>query len=144
MVETLPRHYVFGSIIFMTIIAGGILVAAVFNHDKSILDGDSQYQNFNATFNKYNDLESSMQTLEDAASQTNDVNPGLFGFLDSLVGISWNTLTSIGTTFGFMKTSIGGLSSIFGIPDFIVTAIILLISAMIVFSIFSAIFQREV
>lgn len=144
MANVLPRHFVYGVILFTLIIVGGVNMLATLNdHSASLLDRSEHYSDFNATFNKFSELNDTVNSLSTSLDSTNpDVKDGTF--LGDLIRGSWNTLKTIRASFGFMNEGFRGLSSFFGMPAWIPALIISLIAIMLVFSIWSAVFQREI
>jgi len=144
MAETLPRHLLIGFIIFTLIVAGGATMLSELAQTKPTFTDDDAFRDFNQSFHKLDVLRENTEALESNASATANEQSGDFGFLDALVGKSWNTLTQLGNSIGFIKDSLDGTSKIFGIPSWIPALIGLIITVVLVFAIFSAIFQRDV
>jgi len=140
--ETLPRHYIIAIIVFTMVIMGGIgFISSFFADNMEKVDSD-KFQSFNKTFNQYDALQQKVDSLEDATQS--DPDPGLFGFLDSLVSAAWTSIKTVLTSFGFMATVFGGLTTIFGFPAWVGALIMSIITILVVFAIFSAIFQKEI
>jgi hypothetical protein len=136
-----PSNYIIGILMFSFIIMGGIALLTGFNDsDDSFLD-DPIYSDFNETFNKYDET----QTKIDEISGGLDAEPesGIFGPINAMALVAWNTLTLLPTTLGFMNSAINGLSHVFGLPSWVAGTIIAMVSVMIVFAIFGLVFNRE-
>lgn len=144
MANVLPRHFVYGVILFTLIIVGGVNMLSTLNdHSASLLDRSEHYADFNATFNKFSELNDSVGTLTGSLTRTNpDVKDGTF--LGDLIRGSWNTLKTVGDSFGFVIEGFRGLSSFFGVPAWVPVLLGSLVGIMLVFSIWSAVFQREI
>ena len=143
MAEILPRHFIYGIIVFTFLVVGGTTLLSEFNKaDPTLLD-DPKFTQFNKTFNTLENISDSVGGIESGIQGT-DVDAGTFGVLNGLINSGWNSLKLLYTSFGFMSDAIGGLSESFGIPAFIPALLILFISVLISFSIFSVIFQREI
>jgi len=144
MANVLPRHFVYGAILFTLIIVGGVAMLNEFNNNSaSLLAETEHYADFNATFNKFNELNDSVDTLTGSLDKTNpDVKDGTF--LGDLIRGSWSTLKTIGTSFEFMSDGFNGLTEFFGVPAWIPALLISLVGIMLVFAIWSAVFQREI
>jgi hypothetical protein len=136
------RNYIIGIVIFTFFIVGGVTMMGILYADKPSVTNDTQYVAFNQTFNKITDVTTQVEGIE---SGIKDAQPeqGLFGVLSSLVSTAWNSLKLIFTSFNFMDDVIGGLSTVFGVPAFIPSLILLMISLILVFGIWKAVFQTR-
>jgi len=146
MAEVLPRHYIIGIIMFVFFVMGTIgLINGFDNAEETFMDADDQedYLTFNDTFNKLGNINDSVNSIKDSIITT-DPDPGIFGFLNSLIGSAWNTLHLLFNSLSFMNSVFGGLSDVFGIPEWVSTLMILLVIVVIAFAIYSALFQTQV
>jgi hypothetical protein len=143
MAEILPRHYIIGIIMFTFFVVGGIALMTEFSQDDPTFLDNDKYSTFNTTFNKYDQVTTNVNSLRSNIEDA-DVDYGAFGVLNSLISSGWNTLKLLFTTFSFMNGVFIGLYTIFGVPVWIPALIILLITVVISFAIYSAIFQREI
>ena len=133
--------YIIGAIIATLIVSGGLyIIADIAGHDPSFIES-SEYTEFNNTFNIKQDLDSKVGNL----TSSFDTEPefGVFGVLNGLISTAWQSLRGIFSSFAFINSAINGMSSYFGIPAFIPQLFILIITVMIIFAIWGAIFQRE-
>lgn len=142
--DVLPRHLLIGAIVFVLVIAGGVSMLGLFNDaDSSFLAGNEKYVQFNESFNKLEDVTNTTTQLQGSV-QNATTDFGLFGVLNSLIATSWNTLTAIFTSFDFFTAIFGGLNVVFEVPLWITGLVGLIIIVILVFAIWSAIFQREI
>lgn len=141
--EVLPRHYILGIVIFMFFIIGGITLINNFSNDNDDFLEADKYDKFNKTFNKLSIIDAKVDTLESGVKNAN-TDMGLFGVLNSLINSAWNTLKLLTESLNFMDTVFEGLSTIFGVPIWVSQVIIMIVTIIIVFAIYSAIFQREI
>lgn len=140
--RVIPRQYIIGILIFSMFITGGMsLMSSFFEHDATFGDQD-KYNQFNDTFNIMDDVSDRVNDLESSVVSV-DTDPGLWGTLSALTLGVWNSLQLLFSSFGFMDTVFNGFESIFGIPGWIGTMIIAIITVVLVFSIISAILQRD-
>ena len=142
--EVLPKHYIIGIIMFVFIIMSGIsLLSALNDTDPTYID-NTKFTEFNDTFNKYNEITTK---VDDLKSGIEDAEPGqdygTLGVLSALISSGWNTLQLLFQSFGFMSDVFNGLSDVFGIPAWVPVLIISIITVILVFAIYGAIFQRE-
>lgn len=145
MSDILPRHYIIGVIIFTFFIVGGIAMLTEFGNKNPTFIADDKFNDFNTSFNKMNDLTESVNGLEDRITESGeDQDLGVFGVLDALINTGWNTLKLLFTSFGFVEDVFTSLGTFFGIPGWVAALLILLVTVMIAFAIFTAVFQREV
>jgi len=100
-------------------------------------------EQYNNTFNKFGEIESSTVALANNINGTVNA-PGVFGFLDNLVGTGYNILTSFTQIFSFLIAIFAALQTSFGLPWYVTAGAGLLITGVIVFTILGALFQREI
>jgi len=140
--EVTPRNLIYGFIIFTMVILGGIGWMSGFAvHSPSFINND-KFKAFNNTFNKYNALDGNVTSMRDNLANS-QANTGVFGMLDSLVNVAWNSLKTIFTTFSFMLTAFTGISAVFGLPVWVGALVATMAVVMIVFSLYSLIFQGK-
>lgn len=144
MVNVLPRHFIYGVILFTLIIVGGVgMMASLNDHSASRLAESEKYAEFNRSFNTFSDVTSNVDSLEGSLGGTDpDVKDGTF--LGDLIRGSWTTLKTIGASFTFMDTALEESTDYFGVPAWIPQLIAALITVMLLFAIWSAVFQREI
>ena len=144
MVKAKISDYILGVIVFSLFITAGVSVLSIFKTQDSSFGGD-RYAQFNSSFNKLNELNSTIGGYSDTLSTSNNNDEfGVLGVLNALILKAWQSLRGIGTSFSFMGSVFSSSASMFGIPNFFVTGIALIISTIIIFAIWSAIFQRDI
>lgn len=142
MVDVKPSDYIIGIIIFTIVIVSGItLLAQVNTINPDTIDSD-RLGEFNKTFNVLGDITDTTDDLEKSVTESS-TEYGIFGVLNSLINSAWNTLKLLFNSFRFMDGVFNGLSVMFGVPVFVAQLIIALITVVIVFGIFGAIFQTN-
>lgn len=142
MSDVLPRHYIVGIIIFTFFIIGGVSLMSMMMPPSINAADTAQFQKFNRTFNVQKDITESVGNLESSVTGA-DLDPGPFGMLNALISSSWTSLRLLFSSYSFMDSVFEGLSSIFGVPGWIPALIMLIITVMLVFAIFGAVFQRN-
>ena len=100
--------YLIGVTIFMFFIVAGTTMIMELKNSKSSFASDPEFNSFNNTFNKYDEL--NKQVNKTKAGIT-DAEPswGVFGALNALVETGWQTLKTIFSSFGFMNDVFNGL-----------------------------------
>lgn len=141
--EVIIRHYIIGILLFTFMILGGIAMLGEFNKDDPTFVDADKYEQFNNTFNVYGDIDDEVGGMRNQLEEA-DTDPSVFGVLNSLIMSAWQTLRLIVSSFGFMDGVFNGLSTMFGVPAWVPGIIILLITVVLIFVIFSAIFQRDI
>jgi len=142
MAEVTPRTYIYGIIMMMFFVIGGMGIMSEYTSVDADFDSSDKSGEFNRTFNKIDDVTASIDELETNIQEA-DENLGFFGVLNALIFSSWQAIKFIFTSFGFMDGVIEGLSSFFGVPQWIPLVITLLITTMLIFAIFKMVFQSE-
>jgi hypothetical protein len=100
------------------------------------------FGSFNRTFNQLDELNSSVSSLK-GSIENSAAEPGLLGMLNALMIGAWNTLKLIFSSFLFLNEMLFGMTAVFGIPSWIPGTLLLALFVVIVFSIYGAIFQRD-
>jgi len=142
MPEILPRNYIIGIVMFTFFIVAGMSMLGIFAGYDATFASEEKYTKFNESFNVLNDVSNEVEGLEDTITEA-DTDFGFFGVLNSLISSSWQALKLLFTSLSFMTNVYGGLTAIFGVPAWIPIIIGLVVTVIITFSIFSAIFQRD-
>ena len=109
--------------------------------DSSYVD-DPLYTSFNKSFDQSSEFYGTVDDLEGGITNA-DTDFGLFGVLNSLISSSWQGLKLTLTSFGFLTSILAATNHIFGIPNWVIALVGSLITIVLVFGIWSAIFQRE-
>ena len=142
--KTIPRDLIFGIIIFGIILMGGVSLISIFGEKNSAYINDDMFGTFNTTSNTLmQDINTKVSSINSSIG-SDTVDPGLFGFLDKLVNTGWNTIKLLGDTLSFADKAYYAISDSLGIPSWIMNSIILLIIVVIIFSVLSAVFQKDV
>lgn len=138
----LPRTYIYGIIMFGFFMLCGMTIFTHLNNEYSDFADAEKLESFNNTFNNYNKINETVSNIESEVINTEE-DFGVLGGLNALITTSWQTLKLLTQTLSFMSSTIRGLTSYFGIPAFIVSTIIFLITVTIIFAIKSGIFQKD-
>ncbi len=136
-----PRMYVYGIIIMMFFIVGGMSILSIMQSADSGFDSESRSGEFNRTFNKLANVETEVGDIE-SGFQT-DPEWGVFGALNALIKSAWNTFSLMFSSWSFMDSVFEGLESFFGVPAWIPSIIMLFITVTLAFAIYSLIFQKD-
>lgn len=142
--EVLPRHYIIGIIMFTFVIVSGVSLLAEFNKSDSTFVDPVEYKKFNDTFNKYTEVTAQVDNMEESITNVEGEDYGILGTIGALAAAGWNTFTLLFSSFGFMEDAFSGLSTVFGVPTWVTTLIVALVTIMIIFAIYTAVFQREI
>ena len=141
MADITPRHYLYGVIIFMFFIVGGMGILSIFQTADADFDSSSRSGEFNRTFNKLSQVESGVGTIESSIKDA-DTDFGAFGVLNALISSAWQSLKLMFTSWSFMDAVFEGMTSFFGVPAWIPLIIGLFITVTLAFAIYSLIFQQ--
>lgn len=139
----LPSQYIIGIILFTFVMVAGVAFLAEMNSVDPTFTDDPKMEQFNDTFNKMSDVTSNVDSLQSNIEDA-DTDFGTFGVLNSLISSGWQTLKLLFSSFSFMDSAYAGLSTFFGLPAWIPLFIGMLVTVMLAFAIYAAIFQREV
>lgn len=139
----LPRHYILGIVMFMFVIVGGVSLLGMMRSDDSTYGDSSQLQEFNNTFNQLDLVSDRVGSMQGTLSNAS-VDGGTFGVLNSLILSGWQTFKLLFSSFGFMTGVFNGLTTFFGVPAWIPAIILLVVTIMLVFTIISAILQKDI
>ena len=136
------KQYIIGIIVFTLIIVGGVGMILEMKTFDPTFASDERFSKFNDTFNVYSEVTGEVEELSEGITNA-EPEWGVFGGLYALTKLVWHSLTQIPTMFGFMIGVYGGISEIFGVPAWIPTLIISIISIIIVFAIFKIVFSTD-
>lgn len=140
----LPRHYIIGFLMFTLMIGIGVSMLGIFNANVPDYGSNgSELSDFNETFYKLDDISDTVGELESGITNAS-TDFGAFGVLNSLISGAWQTVKLLFNSLSFTKTVFAGLGTFFGVPSFVIRILTLMITAIIAFAIYSAIFQREI
>jgi hypothetical protein len=128
-------------ILFTMFIVGGVQMMAIARSKNSNAFSDEKLNQFNSSFNKLDELSSSISTTEAALKSGAEKDIELFGVLNAIILNVFNSIKMMGTTFSFIGTSFLGLYAIFGIPTWVGILASLMITTIIVFSILGSVFR---
>ena len=143
--ETTPKHYIYGAILFTFMIVGVItLLTEIDSNTSGGMSENQKFQDFKTELDKRESLAGNLSTIQRSIEGADgESNFGAFGVLNSLINKAWQTLKGLFTTFKFVGDAFTSASSIFGIPGWVMSILLLLVVVMIAFSIWSAIFQKN-
>lgn len=143
--ETYPSSYIMGILVFVLIIGSCVSMISMFrDYDSDFGMNESEYKQFNSTFYVLDDIDNTVEDLEQGVTDTNSTSFGVFGVLNSLISGGWQSLKLLTGSLSFMNSVFSGLTTYFGIPGFVVKIIGLIVTIFITFAIYSAIFQRKI
>lgn len=135
--EAKPRNWLIGLLIFGLVIAG---VMAMLSQVGTDLNGDTS--TFNNTFNKLNEIRNSTDSIDDEISSSRD-SVGVLGFLNAMIGSSWVTMKMLFTSFTFINDIFYATQGLFGVPVWVTSTIVSIITIIIVFAVLRAILQTD-
>jgi len=135
------KVYIISIILFTFVVLGGLGILNQFQDgDSSFITDSEKYAEFNRTFNQYNTINSRVDAIQNSFDgASGDI--GVLGFLPALIGSAWNTLKLTFSSFSFMTSVFLGMNSIFGVPAWIPSLIIMVIVVIIAYAMYKAIFQ---
>lgn len=142
MSNILPRHYIMGIVIFTIFIVGGVSMMGIFAETDPTFTDSDKFTQFNDSFDVMSDVTTEVDDLESSITNA-DTDFGALGVLNSLISGAWQSLRLVFSSFEFMDGVWSGTNYIFGVPIWVASMITLLVTVLLVFAIWSAIFQRE-
>lgn len=136
------KDYLIGIVLFTFVIMGGMLVITEFNNKSPVFASDDDIVKYNSTFNTFDKITTQVDGLKGNIEDA-DNDFGLFGVLNSIIGSTWQAVKLFFYSFSFMDDIFYGMSTYFGVPTWVPTLIITLITIMIVFAVWSLVFNRD-
>lgn len=136
MAGVIPKTYIIGIVMFCFFIVGGVSILASFGVNSQ------QVTDFNTTFDKMNDITQVSNDLRGSIENA-DTDFGAFGVLNSLISSAWQSLKLLFTSLSFMGDAYAALSTFFGVPAWIPGLLGGIVVIILIFAIWSAIFQRD-
>jgi hypothetical protein len=136
------RHLVYGIIVFLIVVGVGIQFMAE-SKITSYADKPYKYQEFNQSFNKISKVNNfTIQTNRTLSSKP--ISFGDFGALNDLINTGWGYIKSGWTSVSAVSDVLTATSQMFGVPRFVVVLLTSAILTLIIFTILSAIFLRDI
>ena len=136
--------YVVGVIVFTMLVLGTYTIMGnVFdpNKDGAFLN-NTEYSDYNKVFNKQAQLEADISALKgNVSGATPGDDSGLLSSINSLIKTAFSGVKFMLSSFSVMDDSYNGLSSIFGLPNWVSSLISTLMTALILFAIYKLIFR---
>lgn len=135
-----PRDFLMALIIFGLVITAGVSLIAKFAAQQPTYT-DSQFTEFNSTFNKLQETQAKTTQLKNSLASQNLPQP--LDFLANMYLTAYQTAMSLFSGFTFVDTIFGGLTSIFGIPSWVVSGLLSLVTIIFTFGALSAFLARD-
>ena len=120
--ETNPRDYLIGIVIFVMLSLGGIALINEMRGDNSdflTTQESADYVKLNKTFQKLDDINDSISSIQEDITNTENKEFGVFGVLGGLINSAWNTLRFLFTSVGFMNDIFAGFTEFLGVPAWV-------------------------
>lgn len=138
-----PKDYIIGIILF-TLVVGccATLMNTLQNEDSSLGTDYPEFNNFNSTFNKYDEIDAQVSVWQSNIENVSQDNSNV-GVWDSLISGGWSMLSLLGNSLSFMKAIFISTASILGVPSWVAALLYMIIIVIIVFSVYSAVFRRD-
>lgn len=137
-----PSTYITSIIVFVLFIVGGLSIMMELRASNPTYADDDKFTEFNNTFNVYAETSEKIGDLGSGITGA-DSDWGILGVLNGLILAAWQSLKLLITNWAFMNGVFYGLSTLFGVPAWISGLIILAVTTMFVFALYSAFFQRD-
>jgi hypothetical protein len=137
-----PSGYILAIIAFTFVIMAGMgMIGELRQADPTFMSGGS-LDEFNTTFNRYDELTSSVGQLQSSLTDSQQ-DWSLLGTFNALIGTAWHGLVLIISSFNFMNLVFAGLG-MFGVPAWVGGLCSLAVVVVLVMAIWAAIFRTEV
>ena len=139
----------FGFIIFTFFVVGGVWLMLELqgthlgSPSSNAFTSHPKFAEFNNTFNIEGNLDNEIGRLQDATN-TSTTNWGPLGVLNSLIGTVWNSLRLMFSAVTTMTGVFTAGLTVFGIPAWVGGMMLMMITILVVFGIYTVVFQKEV
>jgi hypothetical protein len=133
------QGYITGIILSIIVIVGGILFLTTFTTTNPNLASDGKINNFNQTMNKATEVTTAVNEMSGSIENASTTNTGILGWLNALVGSIFDGLKALFISFSFVSVAAEESSTIFGIPPIFMALLVLILTIIIIFAIWSAI-----
>lgn len=138
MAETTARQLVISALIFTALISGSFIWISNF------ASTDSDFQEYNVTFQKFNNIKTQSDAMQKIMSEDAEPSSGVLGILNGLIESSWGAISLIWDSIATMGTLLSDLTDTFGIPVWFSGLLIAIIGISIAFAIMAAIFKWHI
>lgn len=138
---------------FLLFTIGALLVITLMitiSSDAGDLVGDDgDFRNLSSSFNRSADIISTVNNLQADLSQAQEGDfLGSFGVLGGLINVVWQSIKALPNlileTGGFMIDILSAFAFYLKLPTWIVGLVGAILTVIVIFAIFSAVFQREI
>jgi len=136
------KKYIIGIILFVIIIVGGVSMLSELNKSDPTFTDSEDFTQFNKSFDKLNDVTAATDSLESGIEEAKP-DLGFFGVLNALISSVWNTVKLTFNSLNFMNSVFNAGSTVFGLPTWIGSLIISIVTVIIAFAIYKAIFKVQ-
>jgi len=134
------KGYIIAALVFGFFITAGVTYLAGFrNIDPTFGDSD-RLQSFNNSFDILTETGTEVDKIQ-SSIELSKPEFSLFGAVNAIIQGAWETLKTVFNSFSFVSSAITALSSEFGIPTFIPYVIGVIMSIILIFAIYKAVFQ---
>ena len=134
--------FIIGICIFVFIITAGMTMISTVATENPAITNDPRYSVYNTSFNKLQNISDMSDSIQESITDAS-TDFGVFGVINSLINSAWHSLKLTFNSITFFTDSLQSLTSLFGIPSFVIVIITSIITIMIGFGIYSLIFQRN-
>lgn len=140
MAEASIKNIIIALVVMAGVTAGLVGLIASFMPTTMTPADNQMLSGFNETL-KQNTISNTVGGITSTFSAEPDF--GVLGVLNSLIQAAWNSLRSLVSGLGFVNLMFTNLAAIFGVPTWVVTTGFTVITVIVAFAIFGAIFQKD-
>lgn len=133
------QSYIIGVVLSIVIITGGLMFLSDFRANDTTIDPTNDVNSFNRTLNKADEVTTAVGGMSSSIEDASTTSTGVLGWLNALVGSIFDGLKALFSSFGFVNVMATETGQALGVPTIFTGLLLLIITIIIVFAIWSAI-----
>lgn len=138
-----PRDFMVAIGMFILVIfATTWMISSAAESNPDFVD-QTKLETYNNTFNQFGEYNTQVNSIQNQTSSITGSQGGAFGFLNNLINQGWSTLKALFGSFSFFTQAFNGMATVFGVPTFIPSIFILIMTIVFFTAVLSVIFNRE-
>jgi hypothetical protein len=131
------KSYILGVILSIVIVTGGLMFMTSFLGSNPNLDNANKIDEFNDSMNKADEVQLAVSDMSSSITSASTNNVGILGWLNALIGSAFDGIKAIFKSFSFVNVMANDLSNMLGVPPMLIALLLLIITIIIVFAIWS-------
>jgi hypothetical protein len=131
------KFYLIGIVLSVVIVTGGLYVLGAFYSSSPSLDPSGKINEFDLHFNATTNVTSGINGMSNSINTASTGSTGILGWLNAIIQSVFGGVKTLFTSFSFVGVMGNYVAYEFGIPPVMMGLILLIITIIIIFAIWS-------